>query len=126
MAERILVCGGRAYNDAAQIDRILRAEAEREFGEIVIICGYNPDDAKFQGADELAFKWARSRGVPCFPFPAPWGKHGRSAGPLRNRRMFDCGLPTKGIAFPGGVGTANMVGILRANSVPVDEIGITA
>lgn len=122
MTERILVCGGRNYADAGLVDRILRDEAERHFGEILIICGYDPDNPKFQGADELAFKWARSRGVPCFPFPAPWSKHGRAAGPIRNRRMRDCGRPTKGIAFPGSAGTANMVSLLREWEIPVEAV----
>lgn len=121
MTERVLVCGGRDYADKRRVDQVLQDEVDRTRGDLIIICGYDPDNARFQGADELAFKWARERRIPCFPFPAPWSKHGRAAGPLRNRRMRDCGRPTRGIAFPGGAGTASMVGLLRERGIPVEE-----
>lgn len=124
--ERILVCGGRGYDDKRRLEGILQDEVDRTKGDLIIICGYDPDNPRFQGADELAFKFARDRRIPAFPFPAPWGKHGRAAGPLRNRRMRDCGRPHKGIAFPGGNGTAHMIGLLREREIPVDEIKDTS
>lgn len=107
MAERILVCGGRAYNDRTAVAWEL-SRLSMQHDDLIIICGYDPDDERFQGADQLAFEWARAHGVPAFPFPAPWTKRGRSAGPFRNQRMLDCGRPTKVVAFPGGRGTADM------------------
>jgi len=43
------------------------------------------------------------------PFPADWSRHGKSAGPIRNRQMLIEGRPDIVVAFPGGKGTANMI-----------------
>jgi hypothetical protein len=122
MVERILVCGGRDYNDVDRVARELGA-CLQVLGDIEIICGYDPDDDRFQGADELAFKWAIANGVPVFPFPAPWKKFGRSAGPRRNGRMLAWGKPTLGMAFPGGRGTADMTDRLFRAEIPVTTVG---
>ena len=45
----------------------------------------------------------------CLAFPAEWKKHGKAAGPIRNRKMLQDGKPDLVLAFPGGRGTANMV-----------------
>lgn len=121
MADRILVCGGRAYNDAAALDAELSMRA-CHCPKFSLITGYDPDWSKFQGADQLAFEWAIAHGHAVFPFPAPWKLHGRSAGPLRNARMLTCGRPSMVVAFPGGDGTANMVKQARAAGVFVREI----
>lgn len=67
------------------------------------------------GADSLAGAWAETRGVPVDPVPAGWAKYGRSAGPRRNRDMMVREpVPTGGVEFPGGRGTADMRGVLLA------------
>lgn len=104
---RYLVCGGRTYSDAELLNRRLDELLNSCLG-LTIICGYDPDDIRYQGADEMAFRWAVDRGVPVYPFPAPWKKMGRAAGPVRNRRMLEWGKPTAVLAAPGGTGTANM------------------
>lgn len=121
MAERILVCGGRDFNDADSIGWELSRYATM-YDDLEIICGYDPDDELFQGADQLAFEWAFHHGVPVFPFPAPWRKRGRAAGPIRNGRMLRCGKPAKVVAFPGGRGTADMKRQAAAARIPVFEV----
>ena len=116
---RLLVCGGRTWGYAwhgATADEKRRALRQRKqtfdvldrldriVGVDVVIHG----DAK--GADTVAQKWAETRGCPVERYPANWKQEGRKAGPLRNTRMLDEGAPDVVVAFPGGVGTADMVG----------------
>lgn len=116
---RVLVCGGRTWAWArydaplAEQQRALRQRdityrvldsIELSVGVDVIIHG----DAR--GADKTSRKWAGERCVPQIPFPANWHELGRKAGPLRNSQMLLEGRPDLVVAFPGGVGTADMVG----------------
>ncbi len=109
---RVLVCGGRKFNDWTMLTEHLDVmHAANPF--TVVIHG----DA--QGADTLAKEWAISRGVKHLPFPAKWTQYGDAAGPIRNTQMLVEGHPDKVIAFPGGSGTANMVEQARKAGVPV-------
>jgi hypothetical protein len=47
--------------------------------------------------------------VPVIEFPANWKVYGRAAGPIRNMKMLLEGKPDLVVAFPGGIGTADMV-----------------
>ena len=58
--------------------------------------------AEVVGGEETACgeEWARKRGIPVRAFPAEWAKHGKAAGPIRNRQMAEY---ADAIAlFPGG------------------------
>lgn len=114
-AMKVLVCGGREYADARTVNATLD-DIQRTAGISRVIEGCAP------GADHLAELWARSSHVNIWHFPADWEKHGRAAGPIRNRRMLVEGLPDLVVAFPGGRGTAHMVKLARNAGVPVQEV----
>ena len=120
MAYRLLVCGGRSFNERGLSWELSRWLANHP--DLEIITGYDPDDERFQGADELAFKWAEACDVPVFPFAAPWRKRGRAAGPIRNQRMLDLGKPHAVLAAPGGIGTADMCRRAVKAGLPVTEL----
>lgn len=107
---RILVCGGRDFGDRdflfGTLDRL-----HRERGFTVLIEGVA------RGADQLAVEWADARAIEHLRFPADWERHRRRAGPLRNKQMLDEGKPDLVVAFPGGTGTANMIGQAQAAGV---------
>lgn len=117
MEMKVLVCGGRKYDDANTFFRVMDFLHETTSGDgispgfTLVIHGGAP------GADSLADRWARARGVPVEAHPADWSL-GRSAGPARNRRML-ARKPDLVIAFPGGRGTAHMVSIARKAGVEV-------
>lgn len=71
------------------------------------------------GADALARRWARWRGVWCVPYEADWNRYGKAAGPIRNERMLADFRPDLVVAFPGGRGTAHMVDIASRAGVRV-------
>lgn len=97
---RVLVCGGRDYQNVMRVWEILDLLPKKD---LVIIQG----DAR--GADELAKTWAKNKNVECLSFPADWNKYGKRAGYIRNAKMLDEGKPDLVIAFPGGKGTDMMV-----------------
>lgn len=107
---RVLVCGGRDFEDHAslfaELDKLPR-------DGLVIIHG------GARGADTLAELWAARAGVSRHRFPANWDRDGKAAGPIRNQRMIDRGRPDIVIAFPGGRGTADMIRKAEAAGVPV-------
>lgn len=121
---RLLVCGGRDYtDDDGCLVAAMTAVWKRERSELIIIVGYDPWDDKYQGADQIAYEFAKRYAIPVMTFPAPWARHGRAAGPKRNARMKTDAQPDAAIAAPGGRGTADMVARLAAVRVPVWEIG---
>jgi hypothetical protein len=63
-----------------------------------------------RGVDTLAHRYAQKAGmrIECYP-----------AGPIRNKLMLTDGKPDVVIAFPGGAGTANMVGIAKKANIDV-------
>lgn len=82
------------------------------------------------GIDTIAANEARAMGWLVKPFPADWVKHPKTAGPIRNRQMFEEGKPDLGITFGslikhrtgGGVklsGTGDMVSVMNAGGVQV-------
>lgn len=111
--ERILVCGGRHFDDGALLERTLNEYTD---SVRVIIEGGAP------GADRLARTWAQMRRIEVLTFYAQWKRDGKAAGPIRNKAMLANGRPDLVIAFEGGRGTADMVRQARAAGVPVAEI----
>lgn len=107
----LLVCGGREYDDKARVyDALDRVHAKH--GVDLVIEGDGT------GADRLAGLWAMERGIHTAKVAALWGKHGRSAGPKRNRAMRLL-KPDAVVAFPGGRGTADMVNVATEAGIPV-------
>jgi hypothetical protein len=94
-----------------------------EYPDLEIICGYDPNDERYQGADQLAYEWASAHGVPRQAFPARWTTYRRAAGPIRNGQMLAEGEPRWVIAFPGGRGTADMIRRARAAGYIVGRYG---
>jgi len=110
---RVLVCGGRDYQNRAEVDRVFGCLAG---GIDIVIHGHA------SGADTLVDEWCRAHDIPRAVFPALWSKHGKAAGPMRNKKMLDEGKPDYVVAFPGGRGTADMVYRAKQANIPVFEV----
>ena len=108
---KVLVCGGRKFCNGVLLFKTLDGVLSKYGDDLFIIHGSAP------GADIMAERWAKSRNVPYFGFPAKWKKHGKSAGPIRNKFMRDIAKPDQCIAFEGGDGTKGMIELMR-------EIGV--
>lgn len=107
---RVLVCGGRDFNNIYAIDWALRALNPSE-----IIHG------GARGADTLAGNWAEANEIPVTVCKANWEKYGKSAGPIRNQEMLEL-KPDEIVAFPGGRGTKDMVQRALKQGFHVTEI----
>lgn len=110
----IVVCGGRKYDDRGRLFYVLDWLQER-YGISLLVHG----GAK--GADALANEWAKLRDVECIVHEAEWERHGRSAGPIRNAEMLNH-EPKLVVAFPGGVGTANMISLAESKGIEVIKV----
>lgn len=116
MSARVLVTGGRKYDDREFIYGKLD-ELHNQVGIALVIHG------AATGADSLARGWAVSRGVQHDPHPADWknvsvegalvkynkfGAYNAAAGHQRNDRMLRLACPTHAMVFLGGAGTEDM------------------
>lgn len=109
---KVLVCGGRNFEDRSLVFNTLdRLHAERGIDFLI--------EGGAKGADRLAYAWALDKGLQHRCYPADWNTHGKAAGPIRNRHMLADGNPDVVVAFPGGNGTAHMMGLARAAGVEV-------
>lgn len=115
MKQRVLVCGGRDYDDAQSLATVLDAAHYANPIERLI-------HGAARGADTLAADWALSHDVLCNAYPADWERDGKAAGPIRNQKMLDEGKPHMVLAFPGGKGTADMIRRAEAAKVPVVKV----
>lgn len=98
---KVVVTGGRDFNDRALLFRVL----DRIHQETPITLIRN---GGMTGADALSSRWAYTRRVDTECVGARWGSCGGRAGPLRNETML--ARPTDlVVAFPGGRGTADAV-----------------
>ncbi|MCB5179532.1 SLOG family protein [Streptomyces antimicrobicus] len=82
---KILVTGSRDWGDSQAVEAaIFRAlyETKTTHREAVLIHGACPT-----GADAQAAQYAASMGMRVLPFPAQWGRWGKSAGFIRNAEM---------------------------------------
>ena len=110
---RVLVCGGRDFEDRGLLEWALEPF---DSDSTTIIHG------AARGADHMAGVWASKKGIPVERYPADWQKHGKAAGPIRNQQMLDEGDPDVVLAFPGGNGTADMVRRARSAGIEIIEV----
>lgn len=113
---RVLVCGGRAFDDEWLLNRTLDELHAVEPFEVVI-------HGTATGADSLADAWAKRNKIDVLRYPADWKRYGNSAGPIRNQQMIDEGHPDIAIAFKGGRGTRDMIEKCRQARLPLMVFG---
>jgi predicted Rossmann-fold nucleotide-binding protein len=111
---KVIVCGGRNFRSPAQVFRALdRLHQETPITELM--------QGGATGADQFAMEWAATKPeIKRYVCHADWETHGRAAGPIRNEKMLTW-KPDLVVAFPGGVGTADMVRRAEAAGVPVQR-----
>lgn len=111
MPGRVLVCGGRDYDNWEIAQRVLDKIAP----DVIIEGGA-------RGADFLAYRYARERRIEHIEAAANWDRYGKSAGHIRNQQMLDYFKPDLVVAFPGGDGTKGMINRALRAGVPVRDL----
>jgi predicted Rossmann-fold nucleotide-binding protein len=109
--KRILICGGRHYDNKGKIYAILD-----RFNPDVVICG------GATGADSIAMNWCKERGKINEVYYADSKNLGKMAGPARNSVMANKSKPDLVIAFNGGKGTDNMVKVATKMGIQVADL----
>ncbi len=112
---RVIVCGGRTYDNEDAVEAEIVALVAEHGADITVVHGAAP------GADSLAASAAVKLGLEREAHPADWSTYGRAAGPIRNQEMADGGADLC-VAFPGGLGTADMVRRANAAGIPVRQV----
>lgn len=116
---KILICGSRGWKDPAPIDAIIAGYdilAEGRNEKLTVIQG------GARGADTVAKDAAKAWGVETITEEADWDKHGKAAGPIRNKKMLDDHKPDVVWAFRTygkSNGTDHMCDIAKKAGVPV-------
>lgn len=110
---KILVCGGRSYNNQERVDRVL----DQFINLGMIIHG------AATGADTCAQNYADCKLVAYKRYRADWERYGVSAGPIRNKFMLDDNPDISlVVAFPGGRGTENMIDLANKRGILVMRV----
>ena len=109
---RVIVTGSRKWvNEEAVFDSLTKAYLDQ--GPFVLVHG-----ACATGADLFAHRWQAAAGgrLGCVEvaYHAEWDKHGRAAGPIRNKAMVAAGADLV-LAFPlpTGSGTQHTIQLAR-------------
>lgn len=114
---KLLVSGDRWWDDYGAIEDALSFMPDRA---VTLIHGCA------QGADTLAHAVAQRRGWIIDQYPADWDKHGKAAGPIRNRLMLDQ-CPDLVVAFHHDIvsskGTKDCVTEAKKRGTPVVLVG---
>lgn len=112
---KVLVCGGREWNDTT----IIRKRLYKLPCDTIIIEG------GCRGADLLARNVALEIGLEVIEFPAAWNKYGKSAGFIRNFRMLET-KPELIIAFHDNIakskGTKHTIAEAKKAGIEVEII----
>lgn len=119
---KVLICGGRDMDKFAAwnwLEQNLKDELAFASGCSSALTIDAIIHGGCRGADEGAVEWAKSESVKAIVCPADWKKHGKAAGPIRNREMLEFHKPDYVVALPGGKGTANMIALAESHGVPV-------
>ncbi len=112
MKDRIIICGGRDFNDYERLKE--RCDYLMQFlrkSDIIILCG------KARGADTLGERYALENNIKIEYYPADWDKYGKSAGYIRNKEMVD--NATSAICFWNGKskGTAHTIELCKKKGI---------
>jgi hypothetical protein len=120
----VLVCGGRWFgrDSEGKPDELVKREIE-SFVDVMMELhdrhGFTEViDGGAPGADSLAHDWATYMGIKSTRVFADWDRHGKAAGPIRNREMLKL-KPQLVVAFPGGRGTEDMINIASKAGIQV-------
>lgn len=99
---KFIVAGSRHFLDYRLLERELN-KAFNKYNCIEIVSG------GAYGADTLGEVYGKRNRVPVKRFPANWEKHGKSAGPIRNREMAKYADALIAFLAPNSRGTKDMI-----------------
>lgn len=109
----LIVAGSRDITDYGIVAQCIRNYlAEYAPEKLVIIQG------EVKGVDKLAKAFAIDNKIKWKAYPAAWGKHGKGAGPIRNRKMAKKATHLLAIWNGYSRGTEDMIECAIENNLP--------
>lgn len=111
---KLIVAGGRDFNDYTLLVETLECNFDVESLEIVSGCA--------RGADKMGEAFAGKWNLPVKRFPANWDEHGKAAGYVRNKEMAEYADAL--LAFWDGEskGTGHMIDLATKAGLRVEVI----
>lgn len=122
MEYKIIIAGGRDFSDYQVLEKfcddcisnIAQKNMEQNV-DITILSG------TAKGADQLGEQYAANRGYNIKRFPPDWNKHGKAAGPIRNREMAEYANSLIAFWDRKSSGTKNMIAEALKRNLEVFE-----
>ena len=112
---RVIIAGCRDFQDYALLKEKCEYYLQNKLqsDNVIIVSGHA------SGADSLGERFAQEHGLQIELHPADWAKHGRAAGPIRNKEMAS--VADALIAFWDGQsrGTKNMIDQAREKGLKI-------
>lgn len=97
---KVIIAGSR---DGIKRDGVMTVLKNSPFKITEIVCG------EARGVDQYGKEWGQEQGIKVTSFPADWNKHGRAAGPIRNKEMAEYADVLIAIWDGKSKGTKNMI-----------------
>jgi hypothetical protein len=112
-ATKIIVAGGRDFDDYGRMAKVLNTNLEG-IKELILVRGDCPT-----GADALVKVYAEECGIDLATFEADWDQYGDAAGPIRNSNMAQYGHALISFWDMKSPGTDSMIKQARKVGIPV-------
>lgn len=99
------------------------------YGAINVLCPYDITEVVSGGArgvDAMGERWAEINCYPLTKFPADWERHGKAAGPIRNKAMAEYADALFYIHYESSPGTADMIKQMKKLGKPTWGITIAS
>ena len=100
---KLIIAGSRNTADAVDEVGCALWEFELTYAVAELVSGASGN------VDLAGEEWARENNIPVKRFPADWAKHGKAAGPIRNREMAEYADALIAVWDGKSKGTANMI-----------------
>jgi len=108
---RIIIAGSRIVSEG-DVRRALQCCSWIGFATAVV-------SGTAKGADEYGERWAQDNNVEINRFPAEWNKHGKRAGPLRNKIMAENAEGLIAVWDGNSRGTLSMIDLAASHGLRI-------
>jgi uncharacterized phage-like protein YoqJ len=107
---RVIIAGCRTFTDYRDLHELVRGSGIRKKIKLIITGGA-------KGADELGKEYAKINEIDHFEYLPEWEKYGRSAGPIRNKKMIEAADGLLAIWDGSSKGTAHIISEARKKGI---------
>lgn len=112
---KVIIAGSRNVEDYSLV---VKTVASSGYDITEVVCGMAT------GVDTLGERWAVANNIPVKEMPADWNRHGKAAGPIRNKQMAEYADAAIVIWDGKSPGSRNMIENMIRRNKPY-HIGMT-